>query len=133
MNTDTQSDLIRSLFRENPVSEFKPFAYYDRGLDCVRVIIRDCSFCEVRISEYFTLLEVNQTEDDQPNFVGFTIKGIGHAFKKSGVPLDGIKTVTEVLKILVEAEPNAVVDFVVTTFGAVIEEDDLKIDFADAA
>jgi hypothetical protein len=38
------------------IAEFRPIAYFDRNMDCIRVLTHDCSVTEHRISEYFTVL-----------------------------------------------------------------------------
>lgn len=64
-------------------SSFKPVAYYDDRLDCIRVIIRDCSISEFRVNEYLTLMQDNHPDKDtnpMDRYVGFTVKGIRDFF-----------------------------------------------------
>ena len=64
---------VRNLVGDIP---FRPLVYYDPRLDCIRVIVRDCSVTESRIDEIFTVLEDNYHTINQEKYVGFTIKGV---------------------------------------------------------
>jgi hypothetical protein len=43
-------DFVTASFRE-AINEFRPCAFFDDRLDCIRVIARDCSTREDRISD----------------------------------------------------------------------------------
>ena len=70
---------VRSAF-ESRGSDFRPCAYFDDRLDCIRVVIKDCSVLETRINPVLTLLEDNYYAESKgsPRYVGFTIKGASH-------------------------------------------------------
>lgn len=64
-----------AVFLHENLSEFQPFAYYDKHMDCIRVQIRDCSFYENRVNKYVTeLFPLN--EEDGSGLIGFNIKGV---------------------------------------------------------
>ncbi|HLQ25695.1 MAG TPA: hypothetical protein VK138_07375 [Acidiferrobacterales bacterium] len=67
-----------AFIKSHVVSSFKPVAYYDERLDCVRVITRDCSVTEFRINEYLTIAEDTHSANLSDRYVGFTVKGIRH-------------------------------------------------------
>lgn len=67
-----------AFIRKDVSATFKPVAYFDEQLDCVRVIIRDCSVTEVRINEYLTIAEDNYPQNPADRYVGFTVKGVRH-------------------------------------------------------
>lgn len=113
---------------------FKPVAYYDENLDCVRVLVRDCSITETRINENLTLLEDNYPEKRQARYVGFTIKGAKHFCIKNGLTTAGPITVSEILTAMVDHNPEIVVDIAVSIALPILEESDIdKIEFSEAA
>jgi hypothetical protein len=78
-----------SLFiKEFGAEEFKPLAYYDKHLDCIRVRIRDCSVIEEKLSKIFTVLRASHT--DYQTYVGFNIKGVRYLFEQLGLKPEGV-------------------------------------------
>ena len=77
--TETLAALVRGTFREE-TGEFRPCAFFDEPLDCIRVMTRDCSVTETRVSDLMTVLEDNYYDPGSggKRFVGFTIKGAKH-------------------------------------------------------
>src|SRR5687767_9340505 len=65
---------LHTLVMEHGVA-FAPRADYDKELDCIRVIVRDCSPCEYRITPWLTVWHDTDPES-APGPVGFTLKGI---------------------------------------------------------
>lgn len=94
---------------------FRPFAYYDERLDCIRVLVRDCSCTESRIDEVFTVLENNYPKTNESKYVGFNIKGIRHMLRTLNVNPDGYIPLTKILDHIVQTYPQTTVDLVVTT------------------
>jgi hypothetical protein len=80
-NRTVDLESASTFLRSNVTSTFKPVAYYDERLDCIRVIIRDCSVSEYRINEYLTIAEDAHPIDPTDRYVGFTVKGIRHFTK----------------------------------------------------
>ncbi|MGZ3519241.1 MAG: hypothetical protein ACXVAM_19085 [Vulcanimicrobiaceae bacterium] len=80
---------------------FEPYAYFDQGLDCIRVMVRDSSVCEFRINEWLTVVYDTDPEAP-PTPVGFTLKGIKSITSKH----DDIIQLTHVFDALVKRAPN---------------------------
>ncbi|HXK40072.1 MAG TPA: hypothetical protein VJ837_04540 [Candidatus Paceibacterota bacterium] len=80
------TDLVRSVRAGS--GKFKPFAVFDEQLDCIRVVWRDCSANEIRVSKLITILEDNYPESGKPECVGVTIKGVAHICETSGISPD---------------------------------------------
>jgi hypothetical protein len=80
-----QDDLGRAF--SDRIAEFRPFAYYDKHLDCVRVHLHDCSAVEVRKTRIFTVMRALHSNGNvvQDDFVGFNIKGVRHLFREVGL------------------------------------------------
>jgi hypothetical protein len=85
------------LFPGHKVGQFKPIAYYDKHMDCIRIELRDCSFTEVRISPDLTVLRDNYPDPSQDSHAGLMLKGAKHFFAKWEVPMDGVVMVTNIL------------------------------------
>ncbi len=111
------------------LKEFQPFAYYDKHLDCIRVQIRDCSVCEMRLSGLITILQANHSQTI--DYVGFSIKGVRHLFETVQQPLEGIMTLVAVFDLLVKAYPHSAVKRVIDEFTPY--GDKLTVNFAEAA
>ena len=124
MNPITINDAVRKEFSESDLAllhqratefddlvrrcgahEFEPFAVYEKDLDCIRVIVKDCSVCEFRINELLTVFHDNNPASE-PLPIGFTIKGIRAKF---GHQFDGIVKLTELLDALVKKSPEEAV------------------------
>ena len=136
---------VGDLFGEYKPKPFRPMAYYDKHLDCIRVEIRDCSITEHRCGEILTVLEDNHPElednhpeKDQKKYVGFTIKGVGHVFEELGLPKEGIHLVVKLLDQIVQKFPDQLVDTALAQaaleeVGPILRETELVVDFAQAA
>lgn len=61
---------------------FKPRADYFEDMDCIRVVLRDCSICEYRINPFLTIWHDNDPNSD-PSPVGFALKGVKACFADS--------------------------------------------------
>lgn len=130
---------VRSVFGNKPVPAFHPLAYYDSSLDCIRVVIRDCSFTEQRIDGIFTVLLDNYPEGDEQPYVGFTIKGAQHLCARLGLPTSGVIKVSDLLNRIVESYPEGTVGLVYNTVARpmvntyYIEDVDVTVDEPKAA
>ena len=69
------------------LADFVPVAYYDRHMDCIRVLTHDRSVTEHRIDRLFTVYECNHRGAFDPEYVGFSIKGVRALFDEIGLPL----------------------------------------------
>ena len=114
----TKEDLLKGLsqfVKDNVDGEFQPLAYYDKHLDCIRVQIKDCSFTEHRLSKIFTIWQENHVDTEE--YIGFTIKGIGHLFKELGLPKSGVIKLSEIINAIVQEYPDEVVGMVLVDPG----------------
>ena len=109
-------------------SNFRPFAYYDKHLDCIRVQLLDCSIKEIRKNKFITVLSANHTE--QSNSVGFNIKGVRHLFVKLNLPQKGVYMLTDIIDRLVRVIPDASFREVQGMFRPILEEQNLSVDFS---
>ena len=87
-----------------PIQPFRPLAYYDKHLDCIRIQVKDCSFTEVRANRVFTLWYENHVT--QKKTVGFTIKGVKHQFVTWGLPESGPVYVAKILDAILQHYPE---------------------------
>ena len=67
---------------------FRPHAVFDEQMDCIRVLWRDCSANEIRVSELLTIVVDNYPASSKPECVGFNIKGIAHICESRGIAAD---------------------------------------------
>lgn len=89
------------------LSQFVPVAYYDKHMDCIRVLTHDRSVTEHRLDGFFTLHELNHRGPLDPQYVGFTIKGVRHLFAQAGLPLDRVYKLAELIDGLVRHQPGS--------------------------
>lgn len=115
---ESVAELVRTTFGGSP-GEFRPCAYFDEPLDCIRVIARDCSVTEWRMSPGLTILEDNYAPPSAglERYVGFTIKGVRFFCKQRGIPLDAPVEWGELLDAIVAAAPLPQVRFLVEAFA----------------
>lgn len=110
------------------LGEFKPFAYFDKHMDCIRVLIQDVSVTEERLSKFFTIAKPNNSPFSGYR-VGFTIKGVAHLFNRAGIPLSGVKSLVDILDEIVKELPHAAVKQVSEEFSSVLRANKLEINF----
>lgn len=106
-------------------SDFRPFAYYDKHLDCIRVQTMDCSFKEERKNRIITVLSANHSE--QNNFAGFNIKGVRYLFEQLGLPPSGVYKLTDIVDKLVVFFPDAAIKHVQDAFRPILRDEDLSV------
>jgi len=107
--------LVKKAFSEGS-SEFRPCAFFDDRLDCIRVIVRDCSVLEERINNRITVLLDNyhpRPGQGGRKCVGFTIKGARHFCQERGWGAQTSVTMTDLLDAVVASSPEAVVGWFV--------------------
>jgi hypothetical protein len=94
-STDTKEiEDATALIRKRVTSSFKPVAYYDERLDCIRVITRDCSVSEIRVDAFLTLAEDNHPASGAnvlDRYVGFTVKCVHEILHKPNHPPKSIE------------------------------------------
>jgi hypothetical protein len=110
---------------------FVPCAYFDKPLDCIRVVIADRSAVEVRLNEFFTILRAAHPGPTQ--YVGFTIKGVVNLFDRVGLPRDRVLRLVEILDAIAKTMPHQSLKIVREEFNEALEKDDLSVNLAQAA
>jgi hypothetical protein len=127
--------LVKQTLKEHGAG-FRPCAYFDDRLDCIRVVARDCSVYEERINGRVTVLMDNYFPGPgRRQYVGFTIKGARHFCKEHGWDLaTSIKT-TELIDALVNSCPEVVVLwFIDIVARPMIEQERIElVEIPDAA
>ncbi|WP_299618193.1 hypothetical protein [Pelagibius sp.] len=120
--------------KEVEISTFRPVAYYDKHMDCIYVMTHDRSVTEHRINEFFTVHECNHRGPLDPEYVGFTIKGVRKLFKELELPLEGVYTLASLIDQIVRSRPGSIVS---ETLKLIYREytvaGDLEIDLKNAA
>jgi len=122
---------IASFMAEN-LRDFKPFAYFDKHLDCIRVKIQDCRSVEVRLNRFLTILK-SYNKDGSSTNVGFTIKGIAHLFSELGLDREGIFKIVDILNKILQKYPDYAVRSVYEEFTQKPQIADIQVDLRRAA
>lgn len=129
-------DMLAGLVRKHSSgapANFRPCAFYDEQLDCIRVISRDCSVIEDRLNSRITVLvDAHHSQRHMPEsleYVGFTIKGAWHFCQERGLAPGTIK-MTTLLDALLKAYPEVIVRLFVEHVARPIVEQK-KIDQVD--
>jgi len=96
-------------------NEFRPYAYYDQYMDCIRVSVEDVTTVEERCDEFITLHRAAKLEGSVANdrYIGFTLKGIRHLFADINLSLEGAHKLSLILDKLVLAKPHTVLSRIV--------------------
>ena len=113
---------------------FRPVAYFDKEMDCIRVLTHDRSVTEHRINEFYTVYECNHRGLRDPEYVGFTNKGVRRLFHEVGLPLDRIYKLVDIIDKLVSHKPGSIMS---VTLALIFEQyktaGDLNVDLKMAA
>lgn len=134
--TETSLDALTQFCQSYTVVAFRPLAYYDKHMDCIRVQMKDCSFVEDRTNRFFTVLRAHHSETQ--DMVGFTIKGIRYLFETLGLPKNGPVLLTQIIDAILQAYPDQTMTQVVgeikIAFSGIlgIPVDDLEVNAACA-
>jgi hypothetical protein len=114
---------------DGAAGEFRPCAYFDEALDCIRVISRDCSVMETRVSPLLTVLEDNYANPSKGRelYVGFTIKGVRHFCQQHGIDLNVPVKLTELLDKILEESPEPFVRMAVNEVARPLVEKDKEL------
>lgn len=116
------------------IAPFKPVAYYDKHMDCIRVVTHDRSVTEHRIDSFITIHECNHRGQHDPQYVGFTIKGIHYLFEQIGRTLEGVLRLTDLIDEIVRHQPESTMSIMLSLISRDQEAaSDLEIDFKEAA
>lgn len=122
-SSNSLSDFMKSTL----VEKFRPIAYYDEHMDCIRVQLQDCSFTEQRLSKYWTILRENHGNNA---FVGFNIKGVRHLCVELDISTDGVIKLTRLIDAIVKAYPDSSAQKIQKLFTPVLREEDLQFSIA---
>jgi hypothetical protein len=106
--------LVRNTW-QGGAGEFRPCAFFDDRLDCIRVIARDCSVLEERINDRLTVLLDNHHVHRQGSgkYVGFTVKGARHFCDEHGWDTAASITVRQLIDAILASSPEVVVEWFV--------------------
>jgi hypothetical protein len=114
MNTSEELGALVKESLAGASGEFRPCAFFDVRLDCIRVIARDCSVLETRINPYLTVLEDNYYQEaGRKQYVGFTVKGARHFCNEHGLSLSAPIEISALLDAILKAFPDLAVEFFV--------------------
>lgn len=127
------TNMMAQFFSDNPPKVFKPCAYYDKHLDCIRVQVKDCSFTEFRLNSRFTICQANHVK--KVEYVGFGIKGIRHFFEKVELPRakEGPYILAEIMDAIVKDDPDAFSDLIQSEFADKLNLEVEDFQYADMA
>lgn len=129
-NIDQANDLVGL-----EIGDFQPCAYFDKHMDCIRVFTHDRSITEIRMDEVVTLHMNNARQGDMdPDYVGFTIKGVNHLFNLVGLEQAGVIRLAHIIDKLVKFRPNSSVSAVMKmVFERHASVGEASVDFRQAA
>lgn len=111
-------------------SKFSPIAYFDKHMDCVRVMLWDDSMTEVRINKHLTLYRrnfISETEAEH-KYIGFAIKGVFHAFDTAGLEKDHVYELADILTAISKAMPYSVMESTMDMVDKMFRQD-LRVRF----
>src|ERR1700721_314741 len=90
------------------IAPFTPVAFYDKHMDCIRVLTHDRSVTEHRIDKVFTVYECNHRVGAfDPEYIGFSIKGVRRMFHEMEIPLDGVYRLADLIGRIVRHKPGS--------------------------
>jgi hypothetical protein len=101
-------DLTAGFYGNLSLGAFAPQAFFDKHMDCIRVTTLDRSVTEVRLSDMFSIHRCNHRGRFDPEYVGFTIKGVQHMFVDLELPVTGAIKLTKLFDALVKRRPGGV-------------------------
>jgi len=106
---DDIATLVRGAFSADS-GEFRPCAFFDERLDCIRIIAKDCSVLEERISDRLTMLQnAYDPKPGQKECVGFTLKGARHLCHQHGWDTAAPIAMSTLLDAILASFPEKVV------------------------
>lgn len=96
------------LFIADNLKSFRPFACFDKQLDCVRVVFHDCSVTDIRKNPFITVLKPNSGSLSETGCnAGFTIKGIAYLCNEANIPLKAGLLLVDLLNGIVKVFPDS--------------------------
>jgi hypothetical protein len=132
MTVDAEQEAV-SLPEGVEAGPFSPVAYYDKHMDCIRVLTHNRSVTEHRIDGSFTVFECNHRARFDPEYVGFSIKGVRLLFSEIGRPLEGVYALADIIQRIVSHRPgSAMAELLRIIFRQHESAGDLKVDLKAA-
>lgn len=114
--------LVKAVLAGEP-GTFRPCAFFDERLDCIRVITKDCSVLEERIGNRVTILYDLHSPRRRKQCVGFTLKGAYHLCQQHGWdPVRPIKMSQFLDAILASVPEKAVKVFIELVAKPMVED-----------
>jgi hypothetical protein len=104
--------LVRAAFADRHFA-FRPCAIFDERLDCIRIVTRDCSVTEMRVSDLITILEMSHPPQGKNKCVGFSVKGARHFCNQHGLTLSAPLKMSALLDALMKSAPSLVVETII--------------------
>jgi hypothetical protein len=105
---DEITNLMKDAFAGH-AGTFRPCAFFDDRLDCIRVIAKDCSVLEQRINDRVTILLDLYSPSDRKECVGFTLKGAYHLCQQHGWDSSRAIKMSELLDAILSSVPEMAV------------------------
>ena len=132
MKAPTEFDPLDDLLAG--AADFKPFAYYDKHLDAIRVQILDCRMYEERLDPILTICKATiglAGRDDR--IVGFAIKGVSYVLNSVGIEQSGAIQIAKLLDAIVKVFPSHSTKMVLEVFGSWPATKPQEVDLAPLA
>lgn len=119
---------LQQLAQEAAARGVSPFAVFDPHMDCIRVLIRDCSFFERRANKWITLVYDNYPEADkgQSPLVGVVIKGMHYLIRKLNLAHGSVIQITELIDEISKKFPEETVAEL-STLGTILKETEMGV------
>jgi hypothetical protein len=129
---------ITTLVKEALAGEsgsFRPCAFFDDRLDCIRVITKDCSVLEERINDRVTMLLDLSAPKTRKVCVGFTLKGAYHLCQQHGWDQTRPIKMSQLLDAIIASVPEkAVKVFIELVAKPLVENENIdQVDMRDGA
>lgn len=121
---------LQEFMKANLNGDFRPIAYYDKHLDCIRVQIVDGSFTEHRMNRFLTILKKNHIESTAP--AGFNIKGVRYLFEELKLDPTRVHKLTSIIDCMVKVYPDAAIKKIKSMFSAILQDENLEVNLAIA-
>jgi hypothetical protein len=114
-------------------ADFRPFAYYDKDLDAIRVQILDCPMYEERLDRILTVCKaVSEVTGKDDQIVGFAIKGVSHVLSSVHIEQNGAVEIAKLLDAIVKVYPSHSTKMVLEVFGSWPASKPHQVEFAAA-
>lgn len=94
---------INNFMRDN-LQKFKPFVYYQKSLDMVKIRIKDCSMTEIWINNYISICKSNHTK--KPKIVGFNIYFVSSLIAKHNITDQNNINILQLIQIANNVDPK---------------------------